>query len=62
MAMVYATGHLSEAQINPSVTIAFTLTRHFSPRDAIAYIAAQLTGATLAALVLLGACPASPPT
>ncbi len=45
---------LSGAHINPAVTIAFTLTRHFSPRDAIAYIAAQLTGATLAALVLLG--------
>ncbi len=54
MVMVYATGHLSGAHINPSVTIAFTLTRHFSLRDAIAYIAAQLTGATLAALVLLG--------
>jgi aquaporin NIP len=54
MVMVYATGHLSGAHINPSVTIAFTLTRHFSPRDAIAYITAQLTGATLAALVLLG--------
>jgi glycerol uptake facilitator-like aquaporin len=62
MVMVYATAHLSGAHINPSVTIAFTLTRHFSPRDAIAYIAAQLTGATLAALVLLGVWPASPPT
>ena len=46
MVMIYATGHLSGAHINPSVTIAFTLTRHFSPRDAVAYIAAQLTGAT----------------
>jgi aquaporin NIP len=54
MVMVYATGHLSGAHINPAVTIAFTLTRHFSPRDAIAYVAAQLTGATLASLVLLG--------
>ena len=62
MVMAYATGHLSRAHINPSVTIAFTLTRHFSPPDANAYIAAQLTGATLAALVLLGVCPASPPT
>ena len=62
MVMVYATGHLSGAHINPSMTIAFTLTRHFSRRDAIAYIAAQLTGATLAALVLLGLWPASPPT
>jgi MIP family channel proteins len=54
MVMVYATGHLSGAHINPAVTIAFTLTRHFSARDAVAYIVAQLTGATLAALVLLG--------
>ncbi len=54
MVMVYATGHLSGAHINPAVTIAFTLTRQFSPRDALAYVAAQLSGATLAALVLAG--------
>jgi aquaporin NIP len=53
MVMIYATGHLSGAHINPAVTIAFTLTRHFSPRDAIAYISAQLTGATAGALLLL---------
>jgi MIP family channel proteins len=52
MAMIYATGHLSGAHINPAVTLAFTLTRHFSPRDAVAYIAAQLAGATAAALLL----------
>ena len=55
MVMVYATGHLSGAHINPAVTIAFTLTRHFAPRDALAYVAAQAVGATLAALVLLAA-------
>lgn len=55
MAMIYATGHLSGAHINPSVTIAFTLTRHFPLRDALAYIPAQLAGATVAAGVLRGA-------
>src|SRR3954447_23247165 len=53
MVMVYATGHLSGAHINPAVTIAFTLTRHFPGRDAVAYIAAQLGGATAGALLLL---------
>jgi MIP family channel proteins len=60
MVMVYATGHLSGAHINPAVTIAFTLTRHFSARDALAYVGAQMAGATLAALVLLGVWPAKP--
>lgn len=53
MVMVYATGHLSGAHINPAVTVAFTLTRHFPARDAVAYIATQLAGAIAAAFVLL---------
>ena len=60
MAMVYATGHLSGAHVNPAVTIAFTLTRHFPLRDAVAYVGAQLAGATAGALVLLAAWPAKP--
>ena len=51
MVMVYATGHLSGAHINPAVTVAFTLTRHFPGREAVAYIAAQLAGATAGALL-----------
>ena len=53
MVGVYATGHLSGAHINPAVTVAFTLTRHFPARDALAYVAAQVAGAVAAALVLL---------
>ena len=52
MVMVYATGHLSGAHINPAVTVAFTITRHFPTRDAVTYIAAQLLGATCGALIL----------
>ncbi|MBA2240305.1 MAG: aquaporin [Solirubrobacterales bacterium] len=60
MAMVYATGHLSGAHINPAVTIAFALTRHFPVREVAAYVAAQLLGATLAALCLLVVWPEAP--
>ena len=60
MAMVYATGHLSGAHINPAVTVAFTLTRHFRGGDAIAYIAAQLMGAVAGALLLLAVWPSQP--
>lgn len=60
MAMIYATGHLSGAHINPAVTLAFTLTRHFPGRDAAAYIAAQCTGAVLAAFTLLAIWPDRP--
>jgi len=59
-AMVYATGHLSGAHINPAVTLAFALTRHFPRREAGAYIGAQLIGALAAALVLLGVWPEQP--
>ena len=52
MVMIYATGHISGAHINPAVTLAFTATRHFSVRRAAAYIPSQLAGAVAAALVL----------
>ncbi|MEA2418390.1 MAG: aquaporin [Thermoleophilaceae bacterium] len=60
MAMVYATGHLSGAHINPAVTVAFTLSRHFPPRDAVAYVGAQLAGAGAGALALLAVWPDQP--
>lgn len=52
MAMIYATGHLSGAHINPAVTIAFTAARHFPIRDAAAYIPSQLAGAVAGAVLL----------
>ena len=60
MVMVYATGHLSGAHINPAVTLAFTLTRHFPGRDAAAYIASQLAGAAAGAFLLLAVWPDQP--
>jgi aquaporin NIP len=52
MAMVYATGHLSGAHINPAVTLAFCASRHFPARGVLAYVPAQLAGAVAAALLL----------
>ncbi len=60
MVMIYAGGHLSGAHYNPSVTIAFVLARHFPVRDALAYISAQLIGATAAAFLLLAAWTSKP--
>src|SRR6188472_1107275 len=60
MAMVYATGHLSGAHLNPAVTLAFALTRHFPRREALAYIAAQVLGALAAAALLLAVWPSQP--
>ncbi len=59
MGMVYATGHLSGAHVNPAVTVAFALTRHFPPREAGAYVGAQLIGAIGGALLLLASGPTS---
>src|SRR6476619_46492 len=53
LGLIYAVGHLSGAHINPAVTLAFTLTRHFPRREALSYIGAQLCGAALAGLLLL---------
>jgi MIP family channel proteins len=60
MVLVYAVGHLSGAHINPAVTLAFTLTRHFPGREALSYIGAQLAGAALAGLLLLAVWPGAP--
>jgi MIP family channel proteins len=51
-AMVYATGHLSGAHLNPAVTLGFVLVRHFPIQRLAAYWTAQLLGAISAAAVL----------
>ena len=53
-AMIYATGHISGAHINPAVTLAFALARHFPWKQVPLYWGAQLAGAILASLVLRG--------
>jgi len=52
MAMIYATGHLSGAHINPAVSAAFSATRHFPLREAAVYVPSQLAGAVTGALLL----------
>ena len=52
MVMIYATGHISGAHLNPAVTLTFALTRHLPFERAIGYWAGQLAGAISAALAL----------
>jgi MIP family channel proteins len=54
MVMIYAVGHISGAHINPAVTLAFAVTRHFPVRSVPVYLVAQLSGAVLASLTLRG--------
>jgi aquaporin NIP len=51
-AMIYALGHISGAHLNPAVTFAFALSRHFPWSRVGAYWIAQCTGAIAAALLL----------
>jgi aquaporin NIP len=60
MAMVYATGHLSGAHLNPAVTLGLFLTRHFPGREALTYVTAQVSGALMAAGLLAVVWPSKP--
>lgn len=51
-AMIYATGHISGAHLNPAVTLGFVLARHFPVRRLAGYWLAQVSGAIVAALCL----------
>ncbi len=50
--MIYAFGHISGAHINPAVTIPMMIVRELPVKDGIGYIAAQITGAIIAAATL----------
>ena len=51
-AMIYATGHLSGAHLNPAVTLGFVLARHFPSTRLLGYWLAQTAGAICAAIAL----------
>lgn len=50
----YAVGHISGGHFNPAVTVGVAVAGRFAWRDVPAYVAAQLVGATVAALVVFG--------
>jgi aquaporin Z len=56
-AAIYATGHISGGHLNPAVSIGLAAIGRFEKRELPHYIAAQVVGAILAALVLKGVWP-----
>ncbi|ONK73891.1 uncharacterized protein A4U43_C03F640 [Asparagus officinalis] len=50
--MIYAVGHISGAHMNPAVTLAFAVTRHFPWVQVPFYMSAQFTGAMIASFTL----------
>jgi aquaporin Z len=59
--MVSAVGHISGGHFNPAITLAFLATRRIVPALAGVYVAAQLAGALVAALLLRAIFPDGAP-
>ncbi len=56
MVMVFATGHISGAHLNPAVTLAVFLRGKFPAKDVIPYWIAQIAAGVVAALVAVFLC------
>ena len=54
IATVYALGHVSGNHINPAVTLGLAITGKFPWKDVPGYVIAQVIGATLGALAIVG--------
>jgi aquaporin Z len=52
LTMAYAIGHVSGCHLNPAVTVGLTAAGRFRAADVPAYVAAQLLGGAIGALVL----------
>ena len=51
--MVFATGHISGAHINPAVTLGFAITKHLPWKQVPYYLGSQIAGAISASVILL---------
>ncbi len=60
MTMVYATGHISGAHINPAVTFGMFITKNIKGSAAFGYILAQLSGSVVAGVLLVTLLPYTP--
>lgn len=58
MVLVYATGHISGAHLNPAVSLAVLIRGAISVGDFIAYVIAQLVGGALGAALAFAVWPA----
>ena len=56
----YAVGPISGGHFNPAVTLGLTTARRFPVSEVVPYVAAQVTGALLAAVILYGIASGKP--
>src|SRR5580698_8984496 len=52
IAMAYAIGHISGCHINPAISIGMVIAGRMQPKEAGAYIVAQVSGAVLGSAIL----------